>query len=199
MEAISELVRIWHSPHLDLSLKAGLAEVIETLKEKNQSDSLVRDEADDCKENKSKLDLIDRQLALAKVRIRLQDWAAYGNEEYRRGLYACEDMIISLPSAEQKTKCIAQIKIDRDDIEDMVNEKVNEMVDKMAKPKTGKWVRREKIGLDEDDIESLLYYWYECSECGNKPPCDSFRNEWHSSYCPSCGARMTPYKGGDDE
>lgn len=33
-EAMSELVRIWHSPHLDLSLKAGLAEVIETLKEK---------------------------------------------------------------------------------------------------------------------------------------------------------------------
>lgn len=31
-EAIAELVRIWHSPHLDLSLKAGLAEAIEALK-----------------------------------------------------------------------------------------------------------------------------------------------------------------------
>lgn len=48
-------------------------------------------------------DLISRQGALAKIRTRLQDWAAYGNEEYRRGLYACEDMIISLPSAEPKT------------------------------------------------------------------------------------------------
>lgn len=31
-EAIAELVRIWHSPHLDLSLKAGLAEAIDALK-----------------------------------------------------------------------------------------------------------------------------------------------------------------------
>ena len=31
-KAIAELVRIWHSPHLDLILKARLTEVIETLK-----------------------------------------------------------------------------------------------------------------------------------------------------------------------
>lgn len=31
-EAIAELIRIWHSPHLDLILKARLGEVIETLK-----------------------------------------------------------------------------------------------------------------------------------------------------------------------
>lgn len=31
-KAIAELVRIWHSPHLDLSLKAGLAEAIDALK-----------------------------------------------------------------------------------------------------------------------------------------------------------------------
>jgi len=31
-EAIAELVRIWHSPHLDLILKARLGEVIEALK-----------------------------------------------------------------------------------------------------------------------------------------------------------------------
>lgn len=31
-EAITELVRIWHSPHLDLILKARLGEVIEALK-----------------------------------------------------------------------------------------------------------------------------------------------------------------------
>lgn len=63
-EAISELVRIWHSPHLDLSLKAGLAEAIDTLKESNLNDSLVRGEVDDCKESESKLDLISRQDAL---------------------------------------------------------------------------------------------------------------------------------------
>ena len=63
-KAIAELVRIWHSPHLDLSLKAGLAEAIDALKENNQSDSLVRDEVDDCKESESKLDLISRQAAI---------------------------------------------------------------------------------------------------------------------------------------
>jgi hypothetical protein len=31
-KAIAELVRIWHSPHLDLSLKGSLGEVIEALK-----------------------------------------------------------------------------------------------------------------------------------------------------------------------
>ena len=44
--------------------------------------------------------------------------------------------LLSLPSAEPKTKCVAQIKIDRDDMEDLVNEKVNEIVDKMSDPKT---------------------------------------------------------------
>jgi len=63
-KAIAELIRIWHSPHLDLILKARLGEVIETLKEKNQSDSLVTDSSDDCKESESKLDLISRQDAI---------------------------------------------------------------------------------------------------------------------------------------
>ena len=30
-EAVAELIRIWHSPHLDLILKARLGEVIEAL------------------------------------------------------------------------------------------------------------------------------------------------------------------------
>lgn len=66
-QIIAELVRIWHSPHLDLSLKAGLAEAIETLKEKNRSDSLVTDSSDACKESESKLDLISRQDAIVAI------------------------------------------------------------------------------------------------------------------------------------
>ena len=72
-KAIAELVRIWHSPHLDLSLKAGLAEAIEALKEKNRSDSLVRDDAENCKESKSKLDLISRQAAIDALDKRFDD------------------------------------------------------------------------------------------------------------------------------
>lgn len=49
------------------------------------------------------------------------------------------DMAIEALSEEQKTKCIVQIKIDQDDIEDFVNEKVNEMVEKM-KGSNIKWI-----------------------------------------------------------
>lgn len=93
-KAISELVRIWHSPHLDLILKARLTEVIETLKEKNQSDSLVTDSSDACKESKSKLDLVRRQAvldALEESGYCYHFWLDF------------ENIINSLPSAEPKT------------------------------------------------------------------------------------------------
>lgn len=94
-EAITELVRIWHSPHLDLSLKAGLAEVIDTLKEKNRSDSLVTDSSDACKESESKLGLISRQDAIKNAHFPMIDDAGY--EVVR------VDDILALPSAEPKT------------------------------------------------------------------------------------------------
>lgn len=63
-------------------------------------------------------------------------------------------VIENLPSAEPKTKCIAQIKVDRDDIEDMVNE----MAKEIAEPKTGRdctdfvrWLMDEV--LDEENWE----------------------------------------------
>lgn len=101
-QIIAELVHIWHSPHLDLSLKAGLAEAIETLKEKNRSDSLVTDSSDACKESESKLDLISRQDAIKTV-IRMCapicDW-----ELEKKAYTDCViDEINSLPSAEPKT------------------------------------------------------------------------------------------------
>ena len=52
----------------------------------------------------------------------------------------------------------------------------------------GEWVRKVKEYNDCDGHRA--YYWYECSECGAKPPKDTWGNEWHSDYCPSCGARM---------
>lgn len=58
----------------------------------------------------------------------------------------------------------------------------------------GEWIRKEKEINDCDGHRA--YYWYECSVCGARPPKDTFKNEWHSDYCPSCGAIM---KGGDDE
>lgn len=50
-----------------------------------------------------------------------------------------------------------------------------------AEPKTGEWVRKD----DE------LFFWYECSECGNKPMANRFSyREERSAFCPHCGARM---------
>lgn len=83
----------------------------------------------------------------------------------------------ALPSTEQKTKCIAQIKIDQDDIEDFVNEKVNEIVEKVAEPRTGRWISNHDGSWD-------------CSECGLHVLIYAKGN-----YCPNCGAKM----GGDSK
>ena len=44
----------------------------------------------------------------------------------------------------------------------------------------GRWIKKH------DNVR----YWYECSECGRKPPYSEFYQEDHSRYCPNCGARM---------
>ena len=57
-----------------------------------------------------------------------------------------------------------------------------------AEPKTGEWVRKD----------DGLFFWYECSECGNKPMANRFSyREERSAFCPHCGAKM--YKDGEDE
>lgn len=100
-EAIAELVRIWHSPHLDLILKASLGEAIETLKEKNQSDSLVRDDAENCKESESKLDLISRADAIDALGEEPDIWNDTEEEwAYRNAWVEHISAIKSLPSAE---------------------------------------------------------------------------------------------------
>ena len=105
-------------------------------------------------------DLISRQAAIKNARFPMIDDAGY---EIVR-----VDDILALPSIKQKTKCIAQIKIDRNDIKDFINETVNEIIGNIAKPKTGKWI---------DD---------KCSICGSE-------RAWYGEqpdYCPDCGARM---------
>lgn len=62
-----------------------------------------------------------------------------------------------------------------------------------AEPKTGKWM---------PDNNSLYETRFICSECKESEvvPTTGFTKYkpiW--DYCPNCGARMTPYKGGEEE
>lgn len=41
-----------------------------------------------------------------------------------------------------------------------------------------------------DRAEDDFCYWHECSECGEKPPLDEYKQERFSPFCPNCGARM---------
>lgn len=50
----------------------------------------------------------------------------------------------------------------------------------VAPVRHGRWVKKH------DNV----CYWYECSECGEKPPKDQWKNQWLSSYCPNCGTLM---------
>lgn len=92
-KAIAELVRIWHSPHLDLSLKAGLAEAIDALKGEDG-------------------DLISRQAAIdalgyAQHRFTVADEAGgMGTVKWSEDViyFAAAEMVLTeLPSAEPKT------------------------------------------------------------------------------------------------
>ena len=53
----------------------------------------------------------------------------------------------------------------------------------------GEWVCKEREYNDCDG--HYAHYWYECSVCGARPPKDTWKNEWHSNFCPSCGAKMS--------
>lgn len=51
--------------------------------------------------------------------------------------------------------------------------------------KKGKWIQKSK------PMEFCTAWWYECSECGDKPPRDRYGNpDYLSNYCPNCGADM---------
>ena len=52
--------------------------------------------------------------------------------------------------------------------------------------KHGKWIKKT------DDVS----YWYECSECSERPPYGRYKETLFSDYCPYCGAKMD---GGSDK
>ena len=54
-----------------------------------------------------------------------------------------------------------------------------------AEPKHGEWIRKD----------AELYYWHECSKCGERPLYDRYANKVLSAYCPNCGAKMEVQDG----
>ena len=54
----------------------------------------------------------------------------------------------------------------------------------------GEWVRV--------DCEDRFCYWYECSVCGQEPPQNNYGHDYHSAYCPNCGAKMDGKDDTDD-
>jgi len=105
--------------------------------------------------------------------------------------------LLSLTSAEPLSRCVAKIMINKEDIEELVAEKVEEikeMLESQSERKKGKWIYGEKSGQDG---------WY-CSECGGFIP-------WYYDYygldnidfiedfktCPFCDSKMVSYTGAD--
>lgn len=92
----------------------------------------------------------------------------------QKGKSVTPNDIMRFPSAEPKIKCVAQIRIDQDDMEDLVNKKVKKIVEKMSETKTGRWILTSML---PDDCR------YKCSICKRH-----HREKY--DYCPSCGAKM---------
>ena len=50
----------------------------------------------------------------------------------------------------------------------------------------GEWVQKSR------KLDLCTMWWYECSECGSKPPNDKYGHpNYLSRYCPSCGSKMS--------
>ena len=121
-----------------------------------------------------------------------------GNGQYFEVEVAYKDDIDALPSAEAEDR--HYIKIYADDEPSVKAEKLYQICGETqnrevaewlkeyfpsAEPKTGKWINRS-MNICYPEWER-----YTCSECG--------KHSYIYDYCPNCGARMTPYKGGEEE
>lgn len=87
-------------------------------------------------------------------------------------------MLKDLPSAQPETKCVAMIKFSKDDLAELVNEKVVEIENTLERKK-GKW---KTAYLDHEAMgeRPKVLYCSECNQCIAYP----------THYCPNCGADM---------
>ena len=180
-----------------------------TSKLHNPCDSLLKDDSDTCKESESKLDLISRELAMERIANDnvfggMERINEYNNStEFNNYLGGISDAITTIfcdvPSADitetetcQKCQDVTDKILNRQGEEiERLKSIINVLNRPSAEAVQGEWIEREDWNGDN---------YYDCSVCG-----ESFvlfdgtpsMNLYH--YCPNCGARMTPYKGGEDK
>ena len=77
------------------------------------------------------------------------------------------------PTVKPEPKLLAEVKIDKEDLEDLVAEKVEEIKETMS----GKWIPYSKV----------YECRYECSSCGYHL---IGIHESEANFCPNCGADM---------
>ena len=131
-------------------------------------------------------DLISRADAMGAVQ---DHFNANGFKGYDDG-QKMMDRINALPSAEAVQETVPTVvRVTMSDGSQYYLEHERDAI--QADAVHGEWVRKVKEYNDCDGHR--VVYWYECDQCGARPPKDQWKNEWHSNYCPSCGARM---KGG---
>ena len=82
----------------------------------------------------------------------------------------------SLPSVTPtNTKCIATVKFSKEDMQELVNEKMKEIV---VERKKGKWIK----------VDTNMYTCSNCSHCFTIVPEDNQIQEF--KYCPNCGVKI---------
>ena len=87
-----------------------------------------------------------------------------------------DDIICAVGTDFMQTIAEAENRMIFDILDGLENEPTADVVE----VRHGKWVTRH----------SDVSYWCECSACGHTPPRNSWRQEYHSDFCPNCGAKM---------
>ena len=113
-------------------------------------------------------DCVSRQQALKELKESAEHHANDSREESL--LHRDRDIIRALPSV-TPTKCIATVKFSKEDMQELVDEKLKDIE---VERKKGKWV-----------LHTYMPHKNYCSECEKDSP---YNKRW--GFCPNCGAEM---------
>ena len=130
-------------------------------------------------------DLIDRQAAIEAIeQMQMPIMRSEFPEEQFvfTGMSEALQAIKDLPSAPPKKVCVAEIKVEIDDLKDYIDKAIEER-------KTGKWLERHHAYADE---EKAIEEWQscKCSVCGRYDTRPYLYYFSEPRFCSWCGADM---------